>query len=211
MLHLTASILLAINGMVARVRSEPRSAGWFLFAILFAVLSLDEAAQLHERLSVIGRNMVVPSGFLLFPWVVPGAIITLVIGVASLFWLQILPRVTAVRFLVAGAIFVGGALGIEMLEAAVADHYGTLNVLPYYLLSTLEESMELVGVILFIRALLLQLAMSGATFRIADSHPDDYGRSLRAAAHVPLEIRAAHDHAATVGADQLAANPGESR
>ena len=64
---------------------------------------------------------------------------------------------TRVRFVTAGVIFLTGALGIEMLGAREADLYDTTTV-TYCLLYSLEEMLEMLGIILFIYALLSHLA-----------------------------------------------------
>jgi len=53
-------------------------------------------------------------------------------------------------------IFLTGVLGIELLGAREADLHGTETVV-YCLLYTLEEMLEMLGIILFIYALLSHL------------------------------------------------------
>ena len=58
---------------------------------------------------------------------------------------------------IAAALFVGGAIGMELIGAKYAEAHGVFN-LPYSMLTTVEESMELAGLIVFIYALLRHIA-----------------------------------------------------
>jgi hypothetical protein len=60
------------------------------------------------------------------------------------------------RFLVAGATFLLGALVVEHLADYYIEAY-TMKNFGYNMLTVFEESLEMMGVVLFIRALLLSL------------------------------------------------------
>jgi hypothetical protein len=64
---------------------------------------------------------------------------------------------TRSRFIIAGLIYVGAALGMEMLEGPIDEHFGT-NALPGITAEFVEETLEMLGVILFLNALLQYLA-----------------------------------------------------
>ena len=59
--------------------------------------------------------------------------------------------------MIAGSLYLGGAIGIEMLGGRQAELHSFEN-LTYQLFAHLEESLEMAGVILFIHALLRYLA-----------------------------------------------------
>lgn len=59
---------------------------------------------------------------------------------------------TRTMFLVAGVLYVGGAIGFEIIENLYADAYG--QDIMYSMLQNLEEGMEMAGIIVFIAALL---------------------------------------------------------
>ena len=96
-------------------------------------------------------------GPLHFPWVVPYGIATLVLALAYAKFVWELPKDTRARFVTAGVTFLTDALGIEMLGAREADLHDTTTV-TYCLLYSLEEVLEMLGIILFIYALLSHLA-----------------------------------------------------
>ena len=64
-----------------------------------------------------------------------------------------LPLQIAILFVVSGLIYVGGAIGFEMMEANIHDTIGKKN-LGYSILITIEEVLEMIGITLFIFALL---------------------------------------------------------
>ena len=76
-----------------------------------------------------------------------------VVGAAFVPFLLPLPRPTARRFLLAGAIYVTGAVGLEILGNDMVRER-LRHTLQYCLSTTVEEGMEMIGVILFIHTLL---------------------------------------------------------
>ncbi len=86
-----------------------------------------------------------------FSWVVPAlalVVLTLALSARSLL---ALPRRTLIRLCVAGALYVGGAAGVEMVSGVVLD--AGLSHAVYLAVSSVEEGAEMLGVILVIDAL----------------------------------------------------------
>ena len=129
--------------------TETRRAHWASLALLFAYMSLDEAIELHEHLAYVYEG----EGVLHFGWVVPGAALVLAIGLAFARFLLSLPAPTRTRFVIAGALYVGGALAMELPLGAWVDAHGDDN-LGYGVLDWIEETLELVGASVFLVALL---------------------------------------------------------
>jgi hypothetical protein len=127
---------------------------WAGLAGIFALLSIDETCSLHEQLSaVLERSSLHLHGFLRFAWVVPGLVFACAVGLVYLRFLWHLPRSMRIRFIVSGAIYVGGAVGMEMVGAKYADRFGDDNLM-FQVFSTIEELMEMVGIAMFMIALL---------------------------------------------------------
>jgi hypothetical protein len=126
---------------------------WTVLGLLFLLLAYDEAASFHERLMPIGRALVGGEGVLFFTWVIFGAAFVLVVGLAYLRFVLALPRRTSTLFVVAGALYVGGALGVELWGGRFASAHGLDNV-GFHLIATVEETLEIAGQILFGHALL---------------------------------------------------------
>ena len=129
---------------------------WALLAAGFTWMAYDEAFSVHERLILPMRALLdgESRGIFYYGWVAPGLVLVAAVGVVLLPFLRRLPGLTRRRFLLAGGIYLVGALGVEMLGGLRAARHGTLDW-PYALIVTTEEGLEMAGLIVFIRALLL--------------------------------------------------------
>ena len=92
------------------------------------------------------------TGFLYYTWVVPGAIFVLICALIFRRFLADLPGETRSLFLVAGTCFVGGAIGMELVGGYYHDLFGYDNM-TYKMIDTIEECLEMVGILVFIYAL----------------------------------------------------------
>ncbi|MFT5117188.1 MAG: hypothetical protein ACI9NY_000717 [Kiritimatiellia bacterium] len=142
---------------------------WLGLAIIFALLGFDETAQLHEEVSDYFTLLVDASGVLYYPWVLPYGIAVAVVGLIYLPWLKRLPTNTQLHFIVAGMIFIAGAIVMEMISATYADTYNT-DDWRYSLSYTIEETLEMTGIILFIRALLHYIAATIGHIHFSFTH-----------------------------------------
>ena len=154
---LLCSALLAGIALAKRIAGDRYALSWSALWIIFLYLSLDEGAQIHEQSIRPLRSAFNAGGFFYYTWVVPGAAFVFVFVLAYLKFLAHLPTKTRYLFLVAGALYVGGALGMELLGGRHADLYGIYNM-SYVMLVTGEEVLEMLGVIVFIYALLSYLS-----------------------------------------------------
>jgi hypothetical protein len=129
-------------GIVAhRRRSERFSRHWLALALVFVGLSADEIAGVHEALNT----------GLSFPWTIPAAIATALVGLLYLAFLAHLDRSTRRRFILAGILYVGGAVGIEQIqEWFVTD----TDSFAYALWTAAEEGAEMAGAVLLLGTLL---------------------------------------------------------
>ncbi|CAN5130143.1 hypothetical protein BH10PSE9_BH10PSE9_10050 [soil metagenome] len=152
-LLLAAAFLLAVHAAAARNRGSPSRSWWSLSAI-FAYLSLDEASLIHERGMDLLPNTF--TGFFKLSWVIIAAPILVVVGLAYIPFLRRLPPRYAWRFILAGVVYVGGALGMEMVGGYLSSTRGMGKAT--YLAITIEEGMEMAGACLFISALMSLLA-----------------------------------------------------
>jgi hypothetical protein len=146
-----ASILLFFVGFIKRRQKDKFALHWLFLGSIFFFMSYDEAAKMHERLNEITRSFLPESSmdFLYFAWVIPYAILALAIGIIYLQFLKNLPKRTALLFIAAGATFITGALGFEMLTSYFRGVGFTIH-----LIITIEETLEMLGIILFIYAIL---------------------------------------------------------
>lgn len=157
LLSLSVALLLAV-GFGARHTHSSHAWYWISLAIGFVYLAIDEGWALHEELSDYLTHLIgATHGALFYPWVIPAAIISFAVGLVYARFLLSLPRETALAFFIAGAMYVAGAVGLEMLEARHEEIVGATN-LYYELLAHLEETLEMLSLIVFIRALIRYLA-----------------------------------------------------
>lgn len=133
---------------IAGVGESANRRHWLALSAIFFYISLDEVAQLHERLG----GLVGGSGVLYFDWVVPASVIVALLGVAFLPFLFRLEALERRRFVIAGIIYVCGALAMELPLGYVAESRGDDN-LTYALIDWVEESLELAGASLFLASL----------------------------------------------------------
>lgn len=168
-LLLVAASLLALLAGLKRTERDPLTAHWLLLALVFVGLSLDETLSFHERLIEPLRQRYHTSGLLRFPWVIVGAGAVLGLGAIYLPFLWALARPIRHLMLAAAALYLGGALGLEMLGGYFYIDYNDFSAAsyPYMAVMTLEETCEMLGVILFIHALLTHLKTLRPTFGLS--------------------------------------------
>ncbi|MDP3542429.1 MAG: hypothetical protein Q8T11_08185 [Elusimicrobiota bacterium] len=154
-----AAALLGLVAAAHRAKRETRDlAAWVALAVIFALLSCDEVAGLHEVVSEHLHAALGTSGFLRFAWVLPAGVFLLVLGATLLPFLARLAPRRRRQFVVAGLIYVGGAVGREMIGAKLFSEAGDQRTLAYFLCGHGEEFLEMLGIVLFNSALIEHLA-----------------------------------------------------
>ena len=163
-LGLCSATLFTIIALDARNRGDRDAIYWFVLAVGFLFLSYDEGFQVHEKLIAPMRAMLGGSnpasgdylGPLYFSWVVPGLIGAFVVALFFVRFMLRLPAATRRRMLCAAALFLGGCLGMELLNGSVMESQGP-NLL-YNLLVMTEEGLEMAGMATLIHALTSHIA-----------------------------------------------------
>ena len=128
---------------VKRAEADRWALHWRVLAIGFFVMSLDEVAGIHETVNTVSD----------VTWAIPGGILALLIGLSYFPFLWSLPKATRNAFVLAGCLFVGGSVGVEMIGAPMVE-----DAMPYNLVTVVEEAMEMGGVIVFLSSLLKYMA-----------------------------------------------------
>ena len=127
---------------------------WWALAIGFVYISMDEAAQIHELSIEPLRERFHTRGLLYEAWIVPATVVVVLLLVIYRRFLAHLPAATRLLFIVSGAVYVTGALGIESVSGYVADYHPD-SIVVRGGLATLEDFLEMCGIVLFLYALLM--------------------------------------------------------
>lgn len=198
LLLLLAAALLAVIMVLERGRGRGGSGYWAVLSAGFLFMAADEAWSFHEKLIRPVRSLLGDQdlGMLYHAWVVPGMALVAVLGLVFLrFWLR-LPAKTRFAFLFAAVLYLGGAIGVELVGGRYSE---TLEAhdLTYAMIVTLEESLEMAGVIVFIHALLGYIALGYHEVRfrldgVRETNPGRLGAVGGAAvARAPVQLRTA--------------------
>ena len=185
-------LLLSAAALLWFIRTHEKAQGsrdvskWTVLAIGFVYMAMDEFGHIHELLIVRGQHLLGDRalGIFYYAWVIPAIVLVLVLAVFFIGFLRRLPARTGLVFSVAAMLFIGGAIGIEMLEGRHDELYGEQD-LTYIVYVIVEESLEMAGVIVFIHALLQYIAdrhewlrhstMMGEGQRVHGSPPSQAG------------------------------------
>ncbi|GAB3305062.1 multidrug transporter [Hymenobacter humi] len=154
-LALAAGILLFLYFITKQQKNSQAPFRWLILSLIFTFLAIDENIQIHELITKIVRPRLTTelSGFLHWAWVVPYSIaFVFIVGYFTPFVLK-LPAKTRNMIMLAGFMYVFGAVGLELVEGHLYMSYGVEHIFNQ-LLYCVEELLEMTAVILFIHTLL---------------------------------------------------------
>ena len=151
-----ASLILLVITVQQKKHGRPHVWKWATLSFGMLFMSYDEGFQVHENFTMPVRELIGGDvfGIFYFAWVIPGLMVVAALGLFFLRFLIWLPSITRNRFIIAGSLFVGGSCFVDIAGGYYAANWGTSNW-NYSLLATLEEGMEMAGIITFIWACLL--------------------------------------------------------
>jgi len=168
-LFLINTVLLILIWKAKRINANPQII-WAFLAGLFLFLAFDELFKVHELLIDPMRETLGTSGLLYFAWVIVYGV-----GVALLSFLFFpvwwrLNKTVKLWLALSAIIYLSGALGFEMIGGAYFEAIEEKGDLIYGTLYTIEESLEMAGLIMFVYALLLllQSEFNGVALVISD-------------------------------------------
>ncbi|MEK6481252.1 hypothetical protein WJR50_27160 [Catalinimonas sp. 4WD22] len=136
---------------------------WFFISFLFFFLGTDELASIHER---VGRYTSIFLGVENtiggFIWVLPFSIFLLILAYFYLPFLLHLPYKYKKLLIIASIVFVGGGMVMESIGSTL------VGVSDYYPLEyIIEETMEMLGVIIFLYAFFKYLKNEVGNFNLS--------------------------------------------
>jgi len=171
---LSCSILLAAIAFVKKVENKRYVNYWIGLSLIFLFLFWDESVQIHEKLldtslptQILSLFGLERQGVFTFSWIVVAIPLLIVFSLFYFkFFLSLSFRIKRL-FLIAMFTFVGGALGMEMVAGLITDTDSLgYNSIPYVLSGAVEELCEMMGIVVFIYALLLQLSQSSEKINV---------------------------------------------
>ena len=143
--------------------------GWFGLSAIFVFLGADEGAKLHEQVGDFMERYIEAEGFLYFPWIVPYVAVFTVLVVIYLPFFFRLSRTTRKSLSLSAFLFLLGAVIFDSLGGWEAYRNGTTTKL-YSMLYTVEEVLEMTGLIVLIQTLMKELEKRGFTL-VSDPLP----------------------------------------
>ena len=155
---LIATLLLLLITIIKRAQKDRNISKWAILSSGFLFMAFDEAFQIHERFVLPVRKLLGDGqlGIFYYAWVIPGITIVLFFSLFFLRFLLHLPAKTRRDFLISATIYLSGCVGFELIGGLYDELYG-VNNLTSNMISTVEESLEITGIISFIRALLVYI------------------------------------------------------
>ena len=160
---LFSAFLLLVIALIRRSFEDKDYRFWGFLSLVFFYLSLDETISIHEQLTNPLRHGFDLGGIFFMSWVVPVGIIVILFFLFMLKFLKRMPAKTRWLMITAGAIYVGGAMGMEMIDGAyyekAIEPFGGVIDWNYVLMTTAEESLESIGLAVFVFTLLTHLGL----------------------------------------------------
>jgi hypothetical protein len=201
-LLLVASALLLATAWLERARGGADARYWAVLGAGFLLMSVDEACSLHEALIPPMRQLLGAGrlGIFYYAWVVPALVFVALAGVYFLQFVRRLPPATRHACLLAAALYLGGALGVELLEGRHRELHGGDPMYNVYV--TVEEALEYAGLVVLIHGLLRHLAAHHGELRVGFANVAATPRResvLRR--RLRSRLRGATTHAPTVARD----------
>jgi cytochrome bd-type quinol oxidase subunit 2 len=150
---LIAAFLFYLLSRSPAERARGDRGAWLGLSGIFTFLAFDESAKIHEQIGDYTENFVDASGYLYYPWVLSYSLLLLILAALYMRFFWRMERRDFWRFVLSAFIFLSGAIGMELLGAKEASLHGS-DTLRYCVYYTIEESLEMFGVIYLIHILL---------------------------------------------------------
>jgi hypothetical protein len=177
---LFCAILLGLIAVGTKETGGRFTLHWAFLSLVFVFLSMDEALSFHESSTVPLRKFLNTSGVLFYAWIIPYALAVLVLFLVYLRFLLNLNRQARNHFFLAGLIYVSGAMLFEIPGGIYDEAFGRHTPV-YALISTVEELLEMGGILLFIYALTSYISAEFPQLRLGflpEEHPVEAGKTL---------------------------------
>ena len=152
---LFASILIFVIYSYEKTNRQNGSGYWLFLSVLFLYLSVDESASVHENfgylIDFLVNEKLIPPILKTHKWLPFGVLFVFVVSVILLPFLRQLAPDTRRYFLIAGFVFLTGAVGLEYFVAWLLETGIVESVMDagYLIAQLFEEGFEMYGVAIF--------------------------------------------------------------
>jgi hypothetical protein len=130
---------------------------WLFLSSVFVFLALDESISIHERLIDPLRQALGATGIFYYAWIIPygvGVVLLAIIAI-PVFW-RMQKRIRF-WFGLSAATYLVATIGLEMISGKYLVMMNEQKDIVWIFMVTLEESLEMVGLIILVYAQLLLL------------------------------------------------------
>jgi hypothetical protein len=169
---LFCSVLLALIAFCRKKSGGPFVYHWAGLSAVFLFLAVDEALSLHENSTVPLRKALNTEGLLFYAWIIPYSLALVVLLAIYLKFLLHLPGRTRRLFILAGFLYVTGAMLFELPGGIYDEAFGRHNLV-YTAISTVEEVLEMSGILVFIYALTAYIGSEFRDLRLSITAPNE--------------------------------------
>lgn len=152
----SAFLMIVIAGLsffIFKLKALPEKKYFLGMSILFLMMSVDEISSIHEIMNNPVRNLLNLGSVFYWAWIVPGLIFLIIFGLTFRQFFKLIGKRFSKLFVSSGVIYIMGVIGFEMLGGWLYSN--KLGNSYYYIFEVVvEESLEMVGLWLFIYALI---------------------------------------------------------
>jgi hypothetical protein len=177
---LNAGLFLMVGKAAGRAGDSRKI--WLVLAMVFVFLALDESISIHERLIDPLRQALDATGIFYYTWIIPYGmgVVLLALVAIPVFWRM--NKKIRFWFGLSAATYLFAAIGLEMISGKYLVMMNESKDIVWILMVTLEESLEMTGLIILVYALLLLLRNSYNGFMIflpgSDDTPSQAAKSV---------------------------------
>lgn len=153
MLLLISSILLGLIASAYHRQRKSYVKHWGFLSVIFFLMSLDEAARIHELTIEPLQTLFNASGVFHYAWVILAIPFLILLAVLYGKFILNLPRKSRLLFFISGIVYVISAMGMDMIVGYFISNNSAPRLLEPFLI-TVEEMGENLAIVLFIYILL---------------------------------------------------------
>lgn len=152
--------------LISKIEFTGNSKYWLILSLVFLFLSVEDFIQLHEKFTNIVFDKFHTSGALRFIWIYPAILIVILSFLYFRKFFFNLPRKIRINFIIAAGLFFTGTFALEFIGGILLSDEGEIKSNLFYILATIEETLEFLGLWFFIRSLLNYLSSIKSKFEI---------------------------------------------